>query len=68
MRSGIVIKPWCIQGQPIYSGYFELSGCSMIGQAWVTSIAVAISFDNPILYLKSAMLLSFSDDDDLGGG
>ncbi len=43
MRGGIVIKPWCIQGQPIYSGYFELSGCGTIGQAWVTAIAVAIS-------------------------
>ena len=64
MRSGIVIKPWCIQGQPIYSGYFELSGCSMIGQVWVTSIAVAISFDSPILYLQNAKLLSLSDDDD----
>lgn len=43
MRGGIVIKPWCIQGQPIYSGYFELPGCGTVGQAWVTAIAVAIS-------------------------
>lgn len=68
MRSGIVIKPRCIQGQPIYSGYFELSGCSMIGQAWATSIAVAISFDNPILYLKSTMFSFSDDDDDVVGG
>lgn len=43
VRGGIVIKPWCIQGQPICFGYFELPGCSTIGQAWVTAIAVAIS-------------------------
>lgn len=40
---GIVIKPRCIQGQPIYSGYFELPGCGTIGQAWVRAIAPAIS-------------------------
>ncbi len=42
-RGSIVIKPCRIQGQPIYSGYFELSGCGTIGQVWVTAIAEAIS-------------------------
>lgn len=67
VRGGIVIKPWCIQGQPIYSGYFELTGCGTIGQVWVTAIAVAISLTALFSLGKrnAVMTLIFFDDDDI---
>lgn len=57
VRGGLVIKHGFMQGQPIYSGYFEPAGCGTIGQAWVTAGAVAVSL-TALLCLERLMLLS----------
>lgn len=48
----IIIKPWSIWDWPFYSGYFELLGCGVIGQAQVAAIAVAISLTAPFCIEK----------------